>query len=377
MSKRAERKEKAESLLLDGVRRVARSGDGLREYLRFRAQFHQYSFNNTAMIMMQIPDARYVMGYRQWQKVGRQVRKGESGSLIFVPYFGKATEKDAEKQGVEVGDRILKGFGTGYVWDIAQTDEREDFDGEVMRLEDLVRVPYVDGDDFDDLFDDLVSVARRWGLEVTEQQDGWIIPNRRTELPSGSINFSRQEIALNDSLSVNHRAKTLAHELAHFRLHADKDLSWFQENKRRAEIQAEAAAFIICHRAGLDTSGYSFEYVAEYAGMHDVDDAETVVDTVSREIGAIDRAAQDIWSALEETAEAKEENEAKKETATQEKPTRDTVTQDTETEEGIKDRQMNECGAARPGREPNGQTPSTEVPSTAEPSTQERSTATP
>jgi len=377
MSKRAERKEKAESLLLDGVRRVARSGDGLREYLRFRAQFHQYSFNNTALIMMQIPDARYVMGYRQWQKVGRQVRKGESGSLIFVPYFGKATEKDAEKQGVEVGDRILKGFGTGYVWDIAQTDEREDFDGEVMRLEDLVRVPYVDGDDFDDLFDDLVSVARRWGLEVTEQQDGWIIPNRRTELPSGSINFSRQEIVLNDSLSVNHRAKTLAHELAHFRLHADKDLSWFQENKRRAEIQAEAAAFIICHRAGLDTSGYSFEYVAEYAGMHDVDDAETVVDTVSREIGAIDRAAQDIWSALEETADAKEESEAKKETATQEKPTRDTVTQDTETEEGIKDRQMSECGAAGPGRQPNGQTPSTEEPSTAQPSTQERSTATP
>jgi len=377
MSKRAERKEKAESLLLDGVRRVARSGDGLREYLRFRAQFHQYSFNNTALIMMQIPDARYVMGYRQWQKVGRQVRKGESGSLIFVPYFGKATEKDAEKQGVEVGDRILKGFGTGYVWDIAQTDEREDFDGEVMRLEDLVRVPYVDGDDFDDLFDDLVSVARRWGLEVTEQQDGWIIPNRRTDLPSGSINFSRQEIALNDSLSVNHRAKTLAHELAHFRLHADKDLSWFQENKRRAEIQAEAAAFIICHRAGLDTSGYSFEYVAEYAGMHDVDDAETVVDTVSREIGAIDRAAQDIWSALEETADAKEESEAKKETATQEKPTRDTVTQDTETEEGIKDRQMSECGAAGPGRQPNGQTPSTEEPSTAQPSTQERSTATP
>ena len=46
-------------------------------YLKFLSSFHSYSPNNTILIYHQKPDASLVAGYRKWQSLGRQVRKGE------------------------------------------------------------------------------------------------------------------------------------------------------------------------------------------------------------------------------------------------------------------------------------------------------------
>ena len=88
-----------------------------RDALKFKAKFHSYSFNNALLIYLQRPDATLVAGYRRWQELGRQVRKGETSLAILAPIVCKVTEKDNCEE-----ERRVVGFRSARVFDVLQTD---------------------------------------------------------------------------------------------------------------------------------------------------------------------------------------------------------------------------------------------------------------
>src|SRR5215212_9354843 len=100
--------------------------DTFRSYLDAQAKFHQYSFGNVLLILAAKPDATRVAGYQTWKSLGRQVRRGEKGLRIIVPMRGRTAVSPAESETSDEEkpktERTIVRFGTGSVFDIAQTD---------------------------------------------------------------------------------------------------------------------------------------------------------------------------------------------------------------------------------------------------------------
>ena len=226
------------------------SSDSWKAWLDSRAKFHTYSLGNTMLIAFQRSDASLVAGFKTWQSMGRHVRKGEKGIAILAPIVRKV--KDADGEAAEVRDdsgRRVVGFRTVYVFDVAQTDGDALPEAPVSlpvggRQEDYMR---------------LQDLADKEGLSVTlDDMHGG---------KNGELNRASKAITLGTHLfetgTPAARIKTLTHELAHwYDLGADAAMY----DRHEAEIVAEAVAYVVGQRLGLDTSSYSAGYVASWAG---------------------------------------------------------------------------------------------------------------
>lgn len=265
------------SKLEAGVKEVTTS-DGWRQYLELQSRVHSYSLGNTLLIMMQRPDATMVGGFHFWLSVGRHVRKGEHGIRILAPIV---TRKPATNDGNDnTGDgdseeRLVRGFRTVTVFDISQTDGDPLPDHPCQKLT-------TDSERGQWLFSKLLDIANTDGIAVrTDAED--------LGAANGAYYPSAHTIAIAVGLSVDQKAKTLCHELAHSILHRQTD-------KPRAEQEAEAegTAFVVAAWAGLDTSAYSLGYVAEWASHKD---GPAMVKRVG---GTIQKTASTIIDKLEE-----------------------------------------------------------------------------
>ena len=237
--------------LVQGVKRVLESKE-FKEFLSFSARFRRYSFNNTLLIWCQRPRATRVAGMKAWNLIGRYVKKGEKGIAIFAPLMKKIRESKAEapadaKMDPEKEAEKLIGFRAVYVWDIEQTDGKP-----VPELE--TEAPVMDGDP-----EVLYAKILQASPVPVEYEDikgkarGYYMPKEK-------------KIVLSSSLSPEEKAKTLLHELAHHLsfLELDKE-NTNGEDHPTEEVIAEGAAFIACAHFGLDSSGYSFPYVASWS----------------------------------------------------------------------------------------------------------------
>ena len=240
--------EEAIERLEAGVSQIV-DGEEFRRYLSVAAKFHHYSPNNCLMILMQRPEATRVAGYRAWQSMGRQVRKGEKGIRILAPIARKIED---EKTGEET--QTLCGFKTTAVFDISQTDGEEIPDA--PRPEDLASLPEEGAEIAAQFYDGLRAFCDAEGVAVEEEHSR----------PGHYGTYGRKErrITLNATLPTTEKATTLAHELAHHLLHGqDAD----RNTKQAREVEAEGVAFVTCAAFGLDTSRFTFAYVANYAGQ--------------------------------------------------------------------------------------------------------------
>ena len=218
-----------------------RASESFRRYLDVQAKFHHYSWRNTMLIAMQRPDATQVAGYRAWQKLDRQVRKGEHGITICAPCPWKRETDDGEtEQGI---------FSRGVcVFDIGQTDGPD--------LPE-VEVPTIDTAS-DDLLANLRRVADGRGIRVTFGP-----------LSGGLFGVSKGgTVDVDNTHPTGQQAKTLAHELVHEALHKSKEQRDTMPEKTRsiAELEAESVAYVVCTHFGLDVEVRASRYIALWDG---------------------------------------------------------------------------------------------------------------
>jgi antirestriction protein ArdC len=227
--------------LEEGLTETLESGNW-RDILLTQSRFRHYSFQNIVLIRIQRPNATRVAGYKAWQSLGRQVRKGEKAIEILAPVRRKREIDSGEGEKETV--YALAGFRSASVFDVSQTDG-----------DDLppIESPLKGGDS--GTIDRLVAFSRENGVPV------------RFEGALGANGYCRYrngkpfEIVVDPLLSELHRAKTLAHEVAHSLMHADDD---YRDHTKKSllELEAESVAFLVASAFGLDTSGYSFPYIA-------------------------------------------------------------------------------------------------------------------
>ena len=204
------------------------------------ARFHAYSPNNIALIHAQRPDATRVAGYRAWLLLRRQVRRGERGIRIIVPH---RTRVEPETEGQEMV--VISGFGVGTVFDVAQTT------GEPLAAPPLLGALHGDA---------TLAAWVRGELIGWLQGQGVTLTRRDTGRANGYYLSRTREIGVHHDLAGLWELKTLMHEAAHFA--ADHAGGVARED---AETVAESAAYVTLAHFGLDTSGYSFPYVAGWA----------------------------------------------------------------------------------------------------------------
>jgi len=251
------------------------SGEDWRRMLKVASSFHRYSFNNHLLIFSQRPDATLVAGFRKWLQLGRYVRKGEKGIAILAPCKYKTSIED--ENGEERTLQQIRGFRVVHVFDISQTD------GEPLDDLGALRPRLLDGDAPEGVWDALVAIANGDGYEV--------VRHRRAG-ENGYCDFSARVMAVRPDVSPAQAVKTLVHELAHGKLHGDGAA----RDRDVAEVEVESVAFVVCDALGLDTSGYSFPYVARWANGsvdHVKETADRVVDCVRQILAGLESRVED------------------------------------------------------------------------------------
>jgi hypothetical protein len=216
------------------------SSESWARWLRLGRRFHKYSFQNQVLILRQRPDATWVAGYRSWLRLGRQVRPGERAIRILAPCLAVEDPRD----GQELPAPVLLGFRIARVFDLRQTSGDE--------LPEPVTTLSGAGS-----ADDLARLGER-ALALGFQVQFALLWGSR----NGDCSHALRRIRVRTGLPAAHQIKTLAHELAHALLHGPD----FQGSRAVAELEAESVAYLVCQELGVDSSEYSFGYVATWAG---------------------------------------------------------------------------------------------------------------
>ena len=268
------------------------------EYLKTMAKFHNYSFNNTMLIAMQRPDATLVTSYKNWQSMGRQVMKGEKGITIIAPAPYK---KMKEKEVLDENQRPIMGtdgkpktekvevtvphFKAVTVFDIAQTS------GEPIQTlaPELLTAAVQDFDSFMQAIQKISPVPIRF-----DEIDG---------NANGYYHNADKEIVIKKGLSESQTLKTAIHETAHAKLH-DKEIMeslGVEKDRLTKEVEAESVAYCVCSSFGLDTSDYSFPYIAGWSSSREMKEMKASMDVIRKTAGEmIDQLTEELEIILEE-----------------------------------------------------------------------------
>ena len=252
--------------LTEGISNLT-SSEQWQRHLDLQSRLHRYSFGNVLLIAGQCHQATRVAGFNAWRKLNRSVRKGEKAIWILAPMVYKNADADAEDR---EDDRVIRGFKWVPVFDVAQT-EGEELPSVCIRLS---------GDDPAGLYATLLTVARSIGFDVQDHEfDG---------STNGDCSHGEHRIRVEARNTPAQRAKTLAHEIAHALLHERFD------DLALAELEAESTAYVTCQALGLDSSDYSFGYVATWASGGD-----QAIAGIKASCGRIQKTATTILRAFE------------------------------------------------------------------------------
>ena len=279
--KPAEKLKEITDRLEQGIKELFDS-ERYKEYLRVMSKFHNYSFNNTLLIAMQKPDASLIAGFNAWKNnFKRNVMKGEKGIKILAPSPFKikqemekidpATQKPVigadGKPVTEEKEITIPAFKVVSVFDVSQTEGKE-----IPNL--AVDMLTGDVERFKDVFA---------ALEKTSP-----VPIGFEKIEGGAHGYYHLEekrIAIDEGMSELQTLKTAIHEIAHAKLH-DIDLNapvteqTDRPDRRTREVQAESVAYAVCQHYGLDTSDYSFGYVAGWSSGRELDELKSSLETI-------------------------------------------------------------------------------------------------
>jgi antirestriction protein ArdC len=268
----AQRRERLENLhdqLTDQVETLTTS-DGWRQMLSMASHLHTYSLRNQLLIAAQMPTATAVAGYRQWQRLGRQVRKGSEAIWVLGPVTYKSGEEVNEATGESRPLYQLRGFKPLAVFDIADTDGPP-----------LPQPAHLTGEAPKELWDGLTRLLGEHGYTV-----------ERAELPGGkqgSTSPTDHKVRIDSRLSPMEALAVLAHEHAHVALGHLDQIDEYRQHRGPFEVEAESAVFVTMTALGFDTGNWSVDYVAGWSGGSPEAMAKTAERVVSTAHDTLDR----------------------------------------------------------------------------------------
>lgn len=247
--------------LEEGVTNVFTSEE-YEKVLNFFSKFHHYSYRNIILIMLQNPLASNVASFTTWKNLGCKVKKGSKAMKILCPipykYKKEVTNEDGTVEEVESSGINFK---LGNVFDISQVE------GEIPSL-----TKQLEGNS-----EELKALI---DYTITNSPTKIVIDsalNGRSE--NGYYHKINKDIHVKESLDDLHKVKTIVHELAHSILHPDIDDGLTSQTK---EVQAESTAYIVCNYLGLDTSDYSFGYVAGWSRNKELKELKESLDVIEK-----------------------------------------------------------------------------------------------
>ena len=248
-------------------------------YLRTMAKFHNYSFNNTLLIAMQRPDATLVAGFQAWKnKFNRYVKKGEKGIQIIAPAPIKEVE-EREKIDKDTGLAVLNENGEPEM-------ERMEYVIPRFRVTTVFDVSQTDGEPLPLLeVNELTASVKDYALLTAAIEQVSPVPIRFDEIEGeakGYYSDIEKEICVQTGMGESQTMKTMIHEVAHAMLHNSDLMEQRGEEKDRLtkETEAESIAFTVCSALGIDTSDYSFPYVASWASGKELKELKDSMDTI-------------------------------------------------------------------------------------------------
>ena len=331
--KPAEKLKEITDRLEQGITELFES-ERYREYLRVMSKFHNYSINNTLLIAMQKPDASLVAGFSAWKNnFGRNVMKGQKGIKIIAPspYKVKQEMKKIDphtqqpiigKDGKPVTEEkeiTIPAYKVVSVFDVSQTEGKE--------LPDIA-------------VDELTGDVERYRDFFAALEKTSPVPIGFEQIPGSSHGYYHLEdkrIAIQEGMSELQTLKTAIHEIAHAKLH-DIDLNAPENeqqprvDRRTREVEAESVAYTVCQHYGLDTSDYSFGYVAGWSSGRELSELKSSLETIrsaaAEIINSIDETLAELSKAQDMEQTAGQEQPDKEETAAPEQPKQEAPAQE-------------------------------------------------
>ena len=293
-----------------GVRELFES-ERYQAYLKAMSKFHDYSLNNTLLILMQKPDASLVAGFGKWRDdFERHVKRGEKGIKIFAP-APYTIKKEAEKIDPDTGQPVIGADGKPVM-------EQREIKIPAFKVVSVFDVSQTDGKEIPDLSVDALTCS------VEQYEDFWRVLKEVSPVPvelekieggaHGYYSLADKRIAVDEGMSELQTIKTLIHEIAHAKLH-DIDLNAPPEelenrpNRRTREVEAESIAFTVCQHFGLDTSDYSFGYVAGWSSDKEIKELKASLETIRTTASALITEIEERLQALSQQRETAQEQE--------------------------------------------------------------------
>ena len=288
-----------------------------KEYLKVMSKFHNYSFRNTVLIAMQKPDASLVAGFSAWKNnFGRNVMKGQKGIKIIAPSPFKIRQ-EVEKIDPHTQKPIIGKDGKPV------TEEKE-IKIPAYKVVSVFDVSQTEGKELPDIaVDELTGDVDRYKDFFAALEKTSPVPIAFENIEGGSHGYYHLEdkrIAINEGMSELQTLKTAIHEIAHAKLH-DIDLNAPKDeqprvDRRTREVEAESVAYTVCQHYGLDTSDYSFGYVAGWSSGRELSELKSSLETIRS-------AAAEIINSIDENLAELQKAQDKEQTAGQEQPTRE------------------------------------------------------
>ena len=270
-------------LLKDGVKDYFQS-DTYKQYLTTMSKFHNYSPRNIQLILMQNPEASHVASFKKWKdEFERSVNKGEKALRIFAPMTLKRRDPKTNEPLLDENgnEQTFTSFKLVPVFDVSQTDGKE-LPKPIYELEGTY-------EDYGNLYKSAKEVSEANGVPLSFSKD--------TKGSNGFYSVTNNEIVIKQGMSEQQTLKTIFHEMAHSDLHNMEKLQETPLKRSTAELQAESVAFVVASHYGLDTSEYSFGYLATWT-----DDPDGLSD-LEGQIKIVQKEADSLISRIDKTLE--------------------------------------------------------------------------
>lgn len=239
--------------------------DTFKKFLSILSTFNNYSLNNAILILHQNPQATNVAGFQTWKKLGRYVKKGEKGIKILCPIKYSKNKDDEDEDGKNKTNIFFK---IGNVFDISQT-EVINGKNDITNVLDEFKPKILKGNN-QELLEKLEKLEKISETPI-------IFDEIKGSNAFGYCDFANNIICVRKDIPLEQKIKTVVHEMAHSIMHKNSTL-----DRTEKELEAESVAFVVCNNIGIDSSEYSFNYIAGWSKEKDVKELKPLLERIHK-----------------------------------------------------------------------------------------------